>query len=142
MPPPLPENALAALQNIKAQTLARGQIWWLPAKYVGYRGEPKGRYCLLIAVEKTPQGDVAQGHFVAGTSKEASGPALVIEKGELTLGKRTEFDFSLAWAVPAGDVAGTGNFIADLSSRIGEIDKAVSETRVTELLAVKRVLGQ
>ncbi len=141
MPPSLPEDALAALQSIKAQTLARGQIWWLPAKFVGYRGEPKGRYCLLIAVEKTPQGDLAQGYFVAGTSKEASGPAVVIEKGELTLGKRTEFDFSLAWAVPAEDVAGAGSFVTDLSSRIGEIDKAVSDTRATELIAVKKVLA-
>ncbi len=142
MSPPLPEDALAALQGIMAQTLARGQIWWLPAKFVGYRGEPKGRYCLLIAVEKTPQGDVAQSYFVAGTSKEASGPAVVIEKGELTLGKRTEFDFSLAWSVPAEDVAGDGKFIADLSSRIGDIDEAISDTRATELIAVKRVLGR
>jgi hypothetical protein len=142
MSPPLPEDALAALQGIMAQTLARGQIWWLPAKFVGYRGEPKGRYCLLIAVEKTPQGDVAQGYFVAGTSKEASGPAVVIEKGELTLGKRTEFDFSLAWPVPAEDVAGDGKFIADLSLRIGDIDEAISDTRATELIAVKRVLSR
>lgn len=141
MPPPLPENALVALQSVKAQTLARGQIWWLPARFVGYRGKPKGRYCLLIAVEKTPQGAVAQGHFVAGTSQEASGPAVVIEEGELSLGKRTEFDFSLTWAVPAGDVAGVGNFIADLSSRIEEVNKAINETATTELLAVKRLLG-
>jgi hypothetical protein len=142
MPPPLPENALAALQAIKAQTLARGQIWWLPPRFVGYRGRPKGRYCLLVAVEKTPRGDMGQGYFVAGTSKRASGPAVVIEKGELTLGKRTEFDFSVAWAVPAGDVAGVGNFIADVSPRIPEIDRAVDETRPSELIAVKRVLGR
>lgn len=140
--PPLPENALAALQGIKAQTLTRGQIWWLPPEFVGYRGRPKGRYCLLIAVERTPQGDVAQGHFVAGTSQEASGPAVVVEVGESTLGKRTEFDFSVSWAVPAGDVAGDGKFIADLGSRTGEIDWAIGETGAAELLAVKRVLGR
>jgi hypothetical protein len=142
MPPPLPEDALAALKKVKSQTLARGQIWWLPANFVGYRGEPKGRYCLLIAVEITSRGDVAQGYFVAGTSKHASGPAVIIEQGELALGKRTEFDFSLSWAVPAGDVAGAGRFIDDLSARVDEIDNAISETHATELLAVKKVLGK
>ncbi len=141
MPPPLPEDALAALRSIKSQTLARGQGWWLPSEYVGYRGKPKGRYCLLIAVEETPQGTVAQGHFVAGTSQKASGPAVVVRPGELTLGKRTEFDFSVAWAVPAGDVARAGNFIGAIGSRVGEIDGAILETRAAELLAVKRVLG-
>lgn len=142
MPPPLPETALEALQQVKAQTLARGQIWWLPAGHVEYRGVPKGRYCLLIALEETPQGAVAQGHFIAGTSQRASGPAVVVEKGESRLGKRTEFDFSVAWPVAAGDVAGAGNFVDDLAPRVGEIDRAIVETRATELLAVKRVLGR
>ena len=141
MPPSFPEDALAALRVAQAQTLARGQIWWLPHQHVAYRGMPKGRYCLLIAIEETPLGSVAQGYFVAGTSKRASGPAVVLEEGESSLGKRTEFDFSLAWPVAATDVAAHARFVDDIDSRIAEIDRAIGDTRASELMAVKKVLA-
>jgi hypothetical protein len=140
-PPSLSDAALAALQAARALTLARGQVWWLPKEFVHYRGYPKGRYCLLVAVENAPRGPAAQGYFVAGTTKPATGPAFIVEIGETKLVERTEFDFSLAWPVPASDVAAHGRYIDDLSPRLPDIDQAIRDSTAAELLAVKKVLG-
>ena len=140
-PSSLSEAALAALQAARALTLARAQIWWLPKAYVHYRGYPKDRYCLLVAVETAPGGQVAQGYFVAGTTKPATGPAVIVEIGETKLIERTEFDFSLAWPVPASDVAAHGRYVDDLSPRLPDIDQAIRNSTAAELLAVKKVLG-
>lgn len=137
----LPAEALVALEVARARTLARGQIWWLPAEHVHYRGKPKGRYCLLVALEGTPDGQIAQGYFVAGTSQRATGPAIIIEIGDTNLIKRTEFDFSVAWPLAASEVARSGNYVDEISPRLGEIDRAIGQTTTAELIAVKRVLS-
>jgi hypothetical protein len=84
MPLPRHQSAKLAQAKLEAQLreLAVGQCWWIPKEYVVY--DPRNehdRYCLLLALEGSPL--PARAHFVVGTTKGASGPALEIAPGEL-----------------------------------------------------------
>jgi hypothetical protein len=129
----LPPSALAQLTQLRGTLIERGEIFGLPAELVVYRGVPKPRYCLVVAV------DGARAHLVPGTSQTASGPAVVVEVGETRLIKRTEFDFSVSFPLALADVASQGRSMGALDpARLDDIDSAIA---ASNLVALKRVVG-
>jgi hypothetical protein len=133
----LPEEALAQLQALKETLVQPGDIWGLPAKRVVYRGPAKARYCLVAAVEGGGGG--ARAHLIPGTTQAASGPAVVVEVGETELIRRTEFDFSVSFAVPVTLVTAEGRSKGRLpEARVAEIAQAVA---ASNLVALKRLVG-
>src|SRR5205823_3851822 len=89
----LPPNALAKLAAAKLEAeiraLSLGDVWWLPKEYVDYAKPEKDRYCLLVALEPKGGGLPARAHFVAGTTKGATGPALAVVAWEVGTGEDT-----------------------------------------------------
>lgn len=127
----LPTGALAQLAAMRVALVMRGEVFWLPETVVIYRGPDKRRPCLVAAV------DNARAHLIPGTSKTATGPALVVEAGEIDLIKRTEFDFSVSFPVALTDLVEHGKSAGVLASRrLGEIDAAIA---ASNLVALKRL---
>jgi hypothetical protein len=113
--------------------VSRGEIFGLPAQLVIYRGDPKPRYCLVAAV------DGARAHLVPGTSKTASGPAVIVEVGETKLIMRTEFDFSVSFPLALPDLVAHGRPAGCLApARLIDIDSAIA---ASNLAALKRLVG-
>lgn len=92
----LSQDVLLQLKQVQKAVIGRGDIFFLPPHRViyGNDAEPHSHPCLVVAVDR------ARAHLVAGTSGNASGPALVVEIGETDLRKRTEFDFRSTWPLP------------------------------------------
>lgn len=143
MPPllplmPLPPHIQAKLAEAglvaKFAALGVGHVWWLPKKYVRYRAPEKDRYCLLVALEGSP---VARVHFVAGTTKGATGPTLAVTAGEVGTGEDTEFDFDRSFAVEADAVIREGLWKGELPKvRLPEVEAKIAASR---LVAVQRL---
>ena len=142
-PPPLPSMSLppsaqaklaqAALEA-KLNALAVGHVWWLPKQYVRYREPEKGRWCLVVALEGEP---VARVHFVAGTTKGASGPFLAVKADEVGNPEQTEFDFDRSFAVAAADVIKDGKWSGELAEdRLEEVKVKIA---ASTLVAVQRL---
>ncbi|HTC73545.1 MAG TPA: hypothetical protein VK655_11700 [Solirubrobacteraceae bacterium] len=129
----LPHTALAELQQLRVSMVSRGEIFGLPAELVVYRGGAKPRYCLVAAV------DGARAHLVPGTSKAASGPAVIVEVGETNLILRTEFDFSVSFPLALSDLVAQGRPAGSLApARLIDIDSAIA---ASNLVAVKRLMS-
>jgi mRNA-degrading endonuclease toxin of MazEF toxin-antitoxin module len=112
--------------------VARGEIFWLPGTVVVYRASDKPRPCLVAAL------DNARAHLVPGTSRIATGPAVVVEAGETDLLKQTEFDFSVSFPLPLTDLVAMGRSAGALTTeRLVEIDAAIAACNV---VALKRLL--
>ncbi len=126
-----PEAALTQLLTLREVLIEPGEIFWLPADLVLYRGEAKPRPCLVAAI------DEARAHLVPGTSKRATGPPLVVEVGETRLMKRTEFDFSVSFPVLLRDLVVLGRTAGTLSpGRLVDIDTVIGASK---LVALKRL---
>jgi hypothetical protein len=129
----LPEAALTQLLTLREALIEPGEIFWLPAELVLYRGEAKSRPCLVAAT------DGARAHLVPGTSKSATGARLVVEVGETRLIKRTEFDFSISFPVLLRDLVVLGQTAGALSpGRLVDIDTAIG---ASNLVALKRLVA-
>lgn len=129
----LPQSALTELEQLRQRMVLRGEIFGLPANLVVYRGEPKPRYCLVAAV------DGARAHLVPGTSKTASGPAVVVEVGEAKLSKRTQFDFSISFPLVLTDLIAYGRPAGSLAAgRLVDVDTAIA---ASNLVALKHLTG-
>ena len=101
LPPHARAQLAVAAIELKLRALAPGQVWWLPKEYVDYAKPEKDRYCLLVALEPAGADLPARAHFVAGTTKGATGPALAVAAGEVGSGQETEFDFDRSFRVEA-----------------------------------------
>lgn len=135
MAPGLEDHALAVLQQAQADLLEPGQIFWLPPEYDRYRErEPKEAPWLVAAVEGRGG---ARAHIVPGTSKTATGPALIVKRGEANLPKRTEFDFSLSYALPSTTLVAVGQLAGDIGGRLDELERVI---RAGDRVALKRLL--
>ena len=129
----IPAAALAQLDVARAAMIVCGEIWWIPEGLVVYRGEPKRRPCLVVAL------DPARAYLVPGTSGTASGPAVVVDAGETDLILRTEFDFSASFPLLRTDVTAKGKFAGAIAThRLDEIDAAI---RASDRVALKRLVG-
>jgi hypothetical protein len=129
----LRHSALAELQQLRVSMVSRGEIFGLPAELVVYRGDAKPRYCLVAAL------DGARAHLVPGTSKAASGPAVIVEVGETNLILRTEFDFSVSFPLALSDLVAHGRPAGSLApERLTDIDSAIA---ASNLVAVKRLMS-
>lgn len=128
----LSDAALAQLDVARGAFVARGDIWWIPAELVFYRGDPKERPCLVVA------DDAAHVYLIPGTSKRASGPAVRVEPGETDLLIPTEFDFSAFFTLSRTALAADGKFVGSIATtRLDEIDTAIAHST---LIAVKRAV--
>jgi mRNA-degrading endonuclease toxin of MazEF toxin-antitoxin module len=126
----LAQAALAA----KLAALVIGHVWWLPKKYVRYRPPDKERPCLIVALEGDP---VARVHFVAGTTKGATGPTLAVVAGEVGTPEDTEFDFDRSFVVEATDVINDGAWAGQLpDERLLEVTVKIA---ASTLIAVQRL---
>jgi len=105
----LPPSALVQLAAAKLEAeirvLSLGDVWWLPKEYVDYARPEKDRYCLLVALEPKGADLPARAHFVAGTSKRATGPAIAVVAWEVGTGEDTEFDFDRSFAIETRTLA-------------------------------------
>src|SRR5262245_37945707 len=88
----LPPEAMVAPTNA-TELVQVGDVWWIPEDVNGYPGG-KGRFCLVVALEK-PSGSAlpVRAHYVAGTTEKGSRPQIVLEAGDAGLGRRGYFSF-------------------------------------------------
>lgn len=128
----LPGAALAQLAELSESLVDRGDVFWLPADIVVYRGEPKERPCLVAAI------DAARAHMVAGTAQSATGPPVVAQTTEVRVRRRTEFDFSLSFPLTFADLIKYGEPAGRLApERLAHIDAAIA---ASNLVALKRLM--
>jgi hypothetical protein len=133
-PPHVQAKLAQAALEAKIAALAVGHVWWMPKEYDRYRAPEKDRYCLLVAVEGNP---VARVHFVAGTTKGATGPTLAVTAGEVGTGDETEFDFDRGFAVEAAVVVTDGKWKGKLhDDRLPEVKVKIA---ASTLVAVQRL---
>lgn len=129
----LPHDALDQLAQLRAEMIGRGEVFWLPGAVLIYHESEKPRPCLVAAL------DNGRAHLVPGTSKTASGPAVVIEPGEAGLPKRTEFDFSVSFPLALHDLVAKGTSAGVLAAdRLPDVDTAIKNSN---LVALKRLMG-
>lgn len=137
----LPPNALAKLAAAKFEAeireLSIGDVWWLPKEYVDYAKPEKDRYCMLVALEPKGGGLPARAHFVAGTTKHATGPALAVVASEVGTGEDTEFDFDRSFPIETRTLVKVGKKKGDLKS--GRLDELKRKIEASNLLAVQRL---
>lgn len=130
----LSDDALSTLLELRVSLVETGEVFWLPAELVRYRGKAKSRPCIVAAC------DGARAHFVPGTSQRASGPALIVEVGETRLVERTEFDFSIAFPVALHDVVARGRSAGVLpAERLSDLYAAIDASK---LIALKRLVAK
>lgn len=137
LPPHARVQLAAAFAELEIRALRPGQIWWLPKELVDYARPEKDRYCLLVALE--PKGAVVpvRAHFVAGTTKGATGPALAVAAGEVGTGQDTEFDFDRSFPVETKILIRDGVKKGELkAARVEELKRKIS---VSSLVAVQRL---
>lgn len=128
----LPSAALAQLAELSESLVDRGDVFWLPPDVVIYRGDPKERPCLVAAL------DAARAHLVAGTSKTATGPAVVVWPREVSVSTRTEFDFSMSFPLTLTELIKYGQAAGRLApERIADIDRAIA---LSNQIALKRLV--
>ena len=137
----LPPHARAKLATVAAELHIRalkvGQVWWLPREYVDYAKPEKNRYCLLVALEPKGADLPARAHFVAGTTKRATGLALAVSAGEVGTGEDTEFDFDRSFPVETKTLVRVGRQKGELkASRLNELKLNIV---ASSLLAVQRL---
>jgi hypothetical protein len=137
----LPASALAKLAEAKLETeiraLSLGDVWWLPKEYVDYAKPEKDRYCLLVALEPKGAELPARAHFVAGTTKGATGPALAVIAWEVGTGEDTEFDFDRSFPIETRTLVKVGKKKSELKSdRLDELKRKID---ASNLLAVQRL---
>lgn len=119
----LPDDVRRQLEQFKETLVARGDIYFLPYDRVVYGNDadPHPHPCLVAAV------DLGRAHLIAGTSGNATGPALVVEIGETDLPKRTEFDFRGTWTLSLAILAEKGSWAGRLApERDGDIIDAIN----------------
>jgi hypothetical protein len=134
LPPSAQAKLAQALLESKLAALAVGHVWWLPQEYVRYREPEKGRWCLIVALEGDP---VARVHFVAGTTKRATGPRLAVKAREVGQPENTEFDFDRSFAVNAADVVRDGKWAGQLAA--DRVDEVTTKIAASTLVAVQRL---
>lgn len=137
----LPPSALAKLAEAKLETeiraLSLGNVWWLPKEYVDYAKPEKDRYCLLVALEPKGAELPARAHFVAGTTKGATGPALAVVAWEVGTGEDTEFDFDRSFPIETRTLVKVGKKKGGLKS--DRVDELKRKIEASNLLAVQRL---
>ena len=131
----LPAQALAQLAQLRATQIADGEIFWLPTDLVVYfESDREDRPCLVVAT------DAARAHLVAGTTKRARGPSVVVAPGETDLPKRTRFDFWRPFTLPLITLANQGRSAGCLhDARWPDVIEAVGKSGH---VALKRVVRQ
>lgn len=134
LPPSAQAKLVQALLDSKLAALTVGHVGWLPPRYVRYREPEKGRWCLIVALEGEP---VARVHFVAGTTKGATGPALSARAGDVGQPEDTEFDFDRSFAVAAADVVKDGKWSGQLAD--DRLDEVKAKIAASTLIAVQRL---
>jgi hypothetical protein len=138
---PLPPHAraqlAAAATELKIRALKAGQVWWLPKEHVDYAKPEKDRYCLLVALEPKGADLPARAHFVAGTTKGATGPALAVSAGEVGTGEDTEFDFDRSFPVETKTLIRVGKQKGALKA--DRLDELKRKIEASSLLAVQRL---
>jgi hypothetical protein len=137
----LPPSALAKLASAKLEAeiraLSLGDVWWLPKEYVDYAKPEKDRYCLLVALEPKGAELPARAHFVAGTTKGATGPAVAVVAWEVGTGEDTEFDFDRSFPIETRALLKVGKKKGRLKS--DRLDELKRKIEVSNLLAVQRL---
>ncbi|MGH2904058.1 MAG: hypothetical protein ACRDK7_10805 [Solirubrobacteraceae bacterium] len=130
----LSDDALSKLLELRVELIETGEVFWLPAELVCYRGKAKSRPCIVAAC------DGARAHLVPGTSQRASGPALTVEVGETRLMERTQFDFSIAFPLALRDLAARGRSAGALpAERLSDLHAAID---ASNLIALKRLVAK
>ncbi len=135
---PLPADAHAELDQPHLEVDV-GDVWWLPEKQACYPGG-KDRFCLIVALERSPgaQG-AARAHYVVGSTQSGGPPVIVLEAGEANLRRRTYFrfwwsgDIDLATLVEAGWLK--GRLVPERRNEIG------AAIRASKRSALKRLIG-
>jgi len=90
---------------------------------------------LLVALEGAPL--PARAHFVAGTTKGATGPTLAVAAWEVGQGQETEFDFDRSFPISTRKLIEVGKRKKDLApERLPEIRQKIE---VSNLIAVQRL---
>lgn len=138
---PLPPHARAKLaeaaREARIRALAVGQVWWLPKEHVDYAKPEKDRYCLMVALEPKDAEVPARAHFVAGTTKGATGPALAVTAGEVGTGEDTEFDFDRSFPVDTKTLIKVGKKKDELKTeRLEELKRKIE---ASTLVAIQRL---
>ena len=138
---PLPPHARVQLAQAKREAriraLAVGEVWWLPRELVDYAKPEKDRYCLLVALEPSGADVPARAHFVAGTTKGATGPTLAVTAGEVGTGEDTEFDFDRSFAIETRTLIQAGKRKGGLKSE--RLDELKRKIQASTLVAVQRL---
>ena len=137
LPPHARAQLAAAAVELKIRALAQGQVWWLPKELVDYAKPEKNRYCLLVALEPKGAAVPARAHFVAGTTKGATGPALAVVAGEVGNGQDTEFDFDRSFPVETKTLIRFGLKKGEL--KVARLEELKSKITASSLVAVQRL---
>lgn len=139
LPPHARAQLAVAAAELKTRALVPGQVWWLPKEYVDYARPEKDRYCLLVALEPAGTDMPTRAHFVAGTTKGATGPSLAVAAGEVGSGQETEFDFDRSFPVETKTLIQVGNKKGELKApRLEEMRRKIE---VSSLVAVQRLVS-
>jgi hypothetical protein len=137
LPPHARAKLAAAAAEVKIRALRAGQVWWLSREYVDYAKPEKDRYCLLVALEPKGADVPARAHFVAGTTKGATGPALAVAAGEVGTGEDTEFDFDRSFPLETKTLTDVGKQKGELKAeRLEELKRKI---KASSLVAVQRL---
>jgi hypothetical protein len=137
LPPHVRAKLAVAAAELKIRALRPGQVWWLPKEHVDYARPKKDRYCLLVALEPKGAELPARAHFVAGTTKGATGPGLAVDAGEVGSGQDTEFDFDRSFPVETKTLIRVGKQKGELKP--ARLDEMKRKIEVSSLLAVQRL---
>ena len=113
--------ALVELARVRESFVVPGGVYWVPGSVVIYGDSGKERPCLVAAV------DAARAHMIPGTSRTATGKALIVEAGEIDLIKRTHFDFRSTFPVSLCDLIEFRHAGTLAPVRIAEMKCIISE---------------
>lgn len=122
--PPLPAEALAQLVSLEAQTIATGDVYFLPESLARYWQSRKARPALVARVQRTAAGDPAVACLVYGTTGDVPGKrAFPVAAGEAGLRKDTTFDLGPWLELPAAELAERCERIGSLGAeRLEELE--------------------
>jgi hypothetical protein len=126
----LSAEAISRLSSLRAQTVAVGDVFFVPAPTARYFRSPKGRPALVVRVQRSASGVATLAYLVYGTTERVSlKRAMPVPRGEAGLREDTTFDFGPRLVLPVADLVTTCKPLGRLGEpHLGALETALASS--------------